>query len=151
PPPPASSRRPMPARLHAALHLHAVFPALGVLAARDPAFADILAAPDTAVTLQAPGLVPARIARAGGQLRVTRQARPDDLRLLFPTCGQLVRACSHRFALALPVAGWTRLGSGRRLLETAGARLETVFSDSAAARSDAAFHRLNVTATLTVS
>src|SRR5690606_28904135 len=43
PPPPASSRRPMSARLHAALHLHAVFPALGVLAARDPAFADILA------------------------------------------------------------------------------------------------------------
>ena len=141
----------MSARLHAALHLHAVFPALGVLAARDPAFADILAAPDTAVTLQAPGLVPARIARAGGQLRVTRHARPGDLRLLFPTCGQLVRACSHRFALALPVAGWTRLGSGRRLLETAGARLETVLTDRAAARSDADFARLHVPAALTVA
>lgn len=141
----------MPVRLQAALHLHAVLPAFGVLAPRDPAFADILAGPDTAVTLRVPGLDPTRVQRAGGKLTVNHRASPGGLLLHFPSAGQFVRTMQRRTALALPLAGITALPSAKQLLERAGARLETVLTDRAAVRRDPGFARLHVPAALTVA
>src|SRR5690606_36911411 len=86
-----------------------------------------------------------------GRPRRPPQSAPAALGVFFPAWGHLVCACAHRCALAWPGPGWTRLGSGRRMLETAGARLETVWTDRAAARSDADFARLHVPAALTVA
>lgn len=138
-------------RLRAALHLHSVLPALGVLAARDPTFADILAGRDTAVTLSTPGLAPTRVERRAGRLRISHAGETGGLRLFFPTGGQLVRAFSHQPAVVLPLAGWNHLGAARRLLDAAGARLEAVLTDRAAAFRDPDFGRLHAVASLTVA
>lgn len=138
-------------RLTAALYLHAIFPAMAVLASRDPVFRNILSGRDTAITLQAPGLAPTRIARTGNQLTVGHTKNSGDLHLCFPSCGQLVRACTHRAALALPIGGWRHFSSGQRLLEAAGIRLEQVLTDHTAAKRDPDFGRLHVPAALTVA
>lgn len=137
--------------LQAALHLHAVLPALAVLAPRDPGFAGILTGADTAVTLRVPGIEPTRVQRAGGKLTVTHRASPGGLLLHFPTAGQFVRTMERRPALALPLAGITELPAAKELLERAGARLETVLTDRAAVRRDPAFARLHVPVALTVA
>ncbi|MFH1498048.1 MAG: hypothetical protein ABII82_09515 [Verrucomicrobiota bacterium] len=141
----------MPVRLQAALHLHAVLPALAVLAPRDPAFAGILAGPDTAVTLRVPGLEPTRVERSAGRLTVHHRSCPGGLLLHFPTAGQFVRATARLPALALPVAGIAGLPTARRLLESAGQRLEAVLTDRDAVRRDDTFARLHVPAALTVA
>ncbi len=141
----------MPVRLQAALHLHAVLPALAVLAPLDAGFASILQGIDTAVTLRVPGLDPTRIERRAGRITVNHRSAPGGLLLHFPTAGQFVRACNQHFAIALPVAGITALPSAKRLLDQAGARLEAVLTDRAKVRQNDAFARIHVPAALTVA
>lgn len=139
------------AKLQAALHLHAVLPALAVLAPRDPELAAILSGRRTAVTLRVPGLEPTGIEFGAGRLTVGHAQIPDSLVLQFPSIGQFARACAKRPALAVPVAGITQLGEARRMLDRAGARLEKVLTDRDAARRDPDFARLHVVAALSVA
>ncbi len=118
--------------LQAALYLEAVLPALPRLAAHDAPLASALEGPDVAVSLYAPGALRARVAIASGQAAVARESHPGDLRLWFPTHGQLIRAFdgAGRPALALPFAGFSRLPRARRLV-AAGKRLETLLNTRA--------------------
>ncbi len=116
--------------LKAALYLEAVLPALPLLAAHDAPLAAALAGPDVAIAFSAPGGLRARCAIAGNQLNVSRDpARAGDVRLWFPTAGQVVRAFdgSGRAALALPLGGFIRLSRARRLT-AAGHRLEALLN-----------------------
>ncbi len=115
--------------LHAALYLEAVLPALPLLAAHDTALAAALSGPDISVSLSAPGNLRARLGVVRNQATVTRDPRPGDVRLWFPTCGQVIRAFdgSGRTALGLPLGGFTRLHHARRLV-AAGYRLETLLN-----------------------
>lgn len=118
--------------LQAALYLEAVLPALPRLAAHDAPLAAALAGPDVAVTLFAPNSLNTRVAVTSGQATVLHNPQPGDLRLWFPTHGQLIRAFdgAGRSALAFPVAGFTRLPRARRLI-AAGKRLETLLNTRA--------------------
>lgn len=116
--------------LAAALYWEAALPAMPLLAAHDAPLAAALAGPDVAVAFSAPGNLRARCAIIGGQLTVSREpARPGDVRLWFPTAGQVVRAFdgSGRAALALPFGGFTRLARARRFT-AAGQRLEVLLN-----------------------
>lgn len=118
--------------LQAALYLEAVLPALPHLAAHDATLAASLSGPDVAVSLGAPGQLHARVGVASGQATVSRDPQPGDVRLWFPTQGQLIRAFdgAGRVAVALPFAGFTRLPRARRLI-AAGKRLETLLNTRA--------------------
>ncbi len=120
--------------LKAALYLEAVLPALPSLAAHDTLLAAALAGPDVAISFFAPGGLRTRLAIARNHPNVTREPQPGDVRLWFPTTGQLVRAFdgSGRAALAVPFGGFTRLGRARRLA-AAGQRLETLLNTRAPA------------------
>ena len=115
--------------LKAALYLEAVLPALPHLAAHDTPLAEALAGPDVSIAFVAPGGLRARLGIRDGQVTVTAQPQPGDLRLWFPSTGQLVNAFdgSGRSSLALPVGGWTKLLRARRLT-AAGQRLETLLN-----------------------
>lgn len=118
--------------LKAALYLEAVLPALPLLAAYDPPLAAALAGPDVSVALSTAGGLCARLAIQNGQATVTALPRAGDLRLWFPSAGQLVRAFdgSGRTAIALPLGGWRQLTRARRLIRAAE-RLETLLNTRA--------------------
>jgi hypothetical protein len=120
--------------LKAALYLEAVLPALPLLAAHDAPLAAALAGPDVAISFSAPDGLRARLGVVRNQTTCTRDPRPGDLRLWFPTHGQLVRAFdgSGRTAIALPFGGFTQLPRARRLI-AAGQRLETLLNTRAPA------------------
>lgn len=118
--------------LQAALYLEAVLPALPALAAHDAPLAAALAGPDVAVSLFAPNDLRARVAITAHQPSISRTSQPGDVRIWFPSAGQVVRAFdgSGRFSFALPFAGLTRLPRARRLV-AAGKRLETLLNTRA--------------------
>ena len=118
--------------LQAALYLEAVLPALPALAAHDEALAAALAGPDVAVSLFAPSKLRARVAVTSNRASVTHEPQRADLRLWFPSTGQLIHAFdgSGRPAFALPFAGLIHLPRARRLV-IAGKRLETLLNTRA--------------------
>jgi len=115
--------------LKAALYLEAVLPMLPLLVRHDVSLASSFEGPDVAVSFCGPDELCARLAFTAGQPSVTFIPQSGDVRLWFPSAGQLIRAFDGlgRFTFALPVAGFTRLLRARRL-QAAGQRLETLLN-----------------------
>jgi hypothetical protein len=119
--------------LLAALYLEAVLPAIPLLATRDAALAAALAGSDFAVVFTTAGHLRTRLAlRAGvatGSFGAASSPQPGDIRLWFPSPGQVVRAFDgrRRPAIALPLGGWLRLFRLRRL-SAAGQRVEFILT-----------------------